>query len=159
MHGEDGLSTVDIAQNNGSNNVVGPLNLAVTASRVGCVFLPCFGLLYLLSWEVYGQAALLVWGGWSAPTWVEPRFKQFGVALKGRGGGSRTTTTQEPRFRTQVQPREEPRFEPRFNPGSNPGLTQSLTRFEPRFQPRFQPGFQSGFQAFLKLLKPSLNNL
>ena len=64
-------------------------------------------------------------GGWYAPTWVEPRFKQFGVALKGRGGGQEQ---QQPR-----NPGSEPRFNPGRNPGSNPGLTQSLTRFEPRF--------------------------
>ena len=71
--------------------------------------------------------------GWSAPTWVEPRFKQFGVALKGRGGGREQQQPRnpgsEPRFRTQVQPREEPRFESRFNPGSNPGLTQGFLVF------------------------------
>ena len=88
--------------------------------------------------------------GWSASTWVEPRFKQLGVALKG-GWGREQQQPRNPKFRTQVQPRKEPRFEPRFNPGSNLSLT--------RFEPRFQPGLQSGIQAFLKLLRPSLNSL
>ena len=95
--------------------------------------------------------------GWSAPTWVEPRFKQFGVAVGGGGGGVENnnnpgTQVQNPgltqegtRVRTQVQPRFEPsstqgltRFEPGLRPGFKPG-------FKPGFEPGFEPGFKPGF--------------
>ena len=89
--------------------------------------------------------------GWSAPTWVEPRFKQFGVAVRGGGGGgvennnNPGTQVQNPgltqegtRVRTQVQPR--------FEPSS----TQGLTRFEPGLRPGFKPGFEPGFEPGFK---------
>ena len=88
--------------------------------------------------------------GWSAPTWVEPRFKQFGVAVRGGGGGIENnnnpgTQVQNPgltqegtRVRTQVQPR--------FEPSS----TQGLTRFEPGLRPGFEPGFKPGFEPGFK---------
>ena len=63
-------------------------------------------------------------GGWSAPTWVEPRFKQFGVAVRGGGGREQ----QQPR-----NPGSEPRFNSGRNPGSNPGSTQVRTQCDPGF--------------------------
>ena len=56
-------------------------------------------------------------GGWSAPTWVEPRFKQFGSCPAGEGVENNNNNP-----RTQVQ---------------NPGLTQEGTRVRTQVQPRF----------------------
>ena len=94
-------------------------------------------------------AAATITGGRSGPTRVEPRFEQPRVRL-GRGGVWGTTTTQEPRFGTQVptrfkrgfnpdsNPDSNPRLNPGLNPGSNPGLEPKLKpRLEPRFKPRF----------------------
>ena len=97
--------------------------------------------------------------GWSAPTWVEPRLKQLGLALEGEGGVENNnnpgTQVQNPaltqrgtRVRTQVSPR----FEPRLNHG--------LTRFEPRFQPgSWVPTWVSTLCSALKtfIKQPSLS--
>ena len=79
--------------------------------------------------------------GWSAPTWVEPRFKQFGSGGGVENNNNPETQVQNPGL-TQEGTRVRIQVQPRFEPSS----TQGLTRFEPGLRPRFKPGFKPGFE-------------